>query len=78
LISWPTWPSKPSSTKPTCPPKPGLVDRRSSGAHTDMTLALMHASALALWPCLRQMAEAAQAHGEIGRPLRAELGPDRP
>jgi triphosphoribosyl-dephospho-CoA synthase len=55
-------------------PKPGLVDRRSSGAHSDMTLALMHASALALWPCLRQMAEAAQAHGAIGRPLRAELG----
>ena len=55
-------------------PKPGLVDRRSSGAHTDMTLALMHASALALWPCLRQMAEAAQAHGEVGQPLRAELG----
>ena len=55
-------------------PKPGLVDRRSSGAHADMTLAMMHASALALWPCLRQMAEAAQAHGEIGPPLRAELG----
>ncbi|HEK1011353.1 TPA: triphosphoribosyl-dephospho-CoA synthase [Pseudomonas putida] len=55
-------------------PKPGLVDRRSSGAHSDMSLALMHASALALWPCLRQMAEAAQAHGEIGVPLRAALG----
>jgi len=55
-------------------PKPGLVDRRSSGAHTDMTLPLMHASALSLWPCLRQMAEAAQYHGEIGQPLRTELG----
>ncbi|MFJ2983001.1 MULTISPECIES: triphosphoribosyl-dephospho-CoA synthase [unclassified Pseudomonas] len=55
-------------------PKPGLVDRRSSGAHSDMSLALMHASALALWPCLRQMAEAAHAHGEIGVPLRAALG----
>ncbi|MDZ3991474.1 triphosphoribosyl-dephospho-CoA synthase [Pseudomonas sp. Teo4] len=55
-------------------PKPGLVDRRSSGAHSDMSLSLMHASALALWPCLRQMAEAAQAHGEIGQPLRATLG----
>ncbi|WP_306290499.1 triphosphoribosyl-dephospho-CoA synthase, partial [Pseudomonas taiwanensis] len=42
-------------------PKPGLVDRRGNGAHHDMTLALMHASALALWPCLRNMAEAAQA-----------------
>lgn len=55
-------------------PKPGLVDRRSSGAHSDMTLALMHASALALWPCLRQMADAAQAHGEVGLALRIELG----
>ncbi|WP_313455196.1 triphosphoribosyl-dephospho-CoA synthase [Pseudomonas sp.] len=55
-------------------PKPGLVDRRSSGAHGDMSLALMHASALALWPCFRQMAQAAQRHGVIGQPLRAELG----
>ncbi|MBK5001446.1 triphosphoribosyl-dephospho-CoA synthase [Pseudomonas sp. S31] len=55
-------------------PKPGLVDRRSSGAHSDMTLALMHASALALWPCLRQMAEAAQAHGQVSQLLRADLG----
>ncbi|WDY55636.1 triphosphoribosyl-dephospho-CoA synthase [Pseudomonas sp. PSKL.D1] len=55
-------------------PKPGLVDRRSSGAHSDMTLALMHASALALWPCLRQMAEAGQTHGQITQPLRAALG----
>ncbi len=55
-------------------PKPGLVDRRGSGAHADMSLALMHASALALWPCLRQMAKAAHEHGEIGVPLRAALG----
>jgi len=55
-------------------PKPGLVDRRSNGAHTDMTLALMHASALALWPCLRQMAEAAEAIGGVGQPLRTALG----
>ena len=55
-------------------PKPGLVDRRSSGAHSDMSLALMHASALSLWPCLRQMAEAAEQHGQIGAPLRAALG----
>ncbi|MFJ4348930.1 triphosphoribosyl-dephospho-CoA synthase [Pseudomonas sp. NPDC089401] len=55
-------------------PKPGLVDRRSSGAHSDMTLALMHASALALWPCLRQMAASAVHHGQIGQPLRADLG----
>lgn len=55
-------------------PKPGLVDRRSSGAHTDMTLGLMHASALALWPCFRGMADAARHHAEIGQPLRAALG----
>ncbi|WP_176510981.1 triphosphoribosyl-dephospho-CoA synthase [Pseudomonas faucium] len=55
-------------------PKPGLVDRRSSGAHRDMSLPLMHASALALWPCLRQMAEAAEQHGAVGLPLRTALG----
>ena len=55
-------------------PKPGLVDRRSNGAHHDMTLALMHASAVALWPSLRNMAEAAQAIGQVGQPLRATLG----
>ncbi|MEN5036032.1 triphosphoribosyl-dephospho-CoA synthase [Pseudomonas sp. TWI929] len=55
-------------------PKPGLVDRRSNGAHSDMTLALMHASALALWPCLRNMAEAAQTAGTISQPLRTTLG----
>jgi len=55
-------------------PKPGLVDRRGSGAHGDMNLALMQASALSLWPCFRQMAEAAQAHGEIGPTLRKALG----
>ena len=55
-------------------PKPGLVDRRGNGAHRDMNLALMQASALALWPCFRQMAEAAQAHACIGLPLRAALG----
>ena len=55
-------------------PKPGLVDRRSNGTHPDMSLALMHASALSLWPCLRQMAEAAQTFGEISQPLRASLG----
>lgn len=55
-------------------PKPGLVDRRGSGAHADMSLSMMHASALALWPCLRAMAEAAQAHATIGVPLRTALG----
>ncbi|MDH4549277.1 triphosphoribosyl-dephospho-CoA synthase [Pseudomonas sp. DCB_BI] len=55
-------------------PKPGLVDRRSNGAHSDMTLGLMHASALALWPCLRNMAEAAHTLGSISQTLRASLG----
>ncbi|WP_375740903.1 triphosphoribosyl-dephospho-CoA synthase [Pseudomonas boanensis] len=55
-------------------PKPALVDRRGSGAHSDLHLGLMHASALALWPCFKAMAEAAQAHGEIGQPLREALG----
>ena len=34
-------------------PKPGLVDRRGSGAHTDLHLGLMHASALACGPVSR-------------------------
>ncbi|MBT8767705.1 triphosphoribosyl-dephospho-CoA synthase [Metapseudomonas boanensis] len=55
-------------------PKPALVDRRGGGAHSDLHLGLMHASALALWPCFKAMAEAAQVHGEIGQPLREALG----
>ena len=55
-------------------PKPGLVDQRGSGAHTDLHLGLMHASALALWPSFKAMAEAAQQRGEIGLQLREELG----
>jgi triphosphoribosyl-dephospho-CoA synthase len=55
-------------------PKPALVDRRGSGAHDDLHLGLMHASALSLWPCFKQMAEAAQEHGEVGQPLREALG----
>ncbi len=55
-------------------PKPGLVDRRGSGAHTDLHLGLMHASALALWPSFKAMAEAAQQRGEINLHLREDLG----
>lgn len=55
-------------------PKPALVDRRGSGAHGDLHLGLMHASALSLWPCFREMAEAAAGFGEIGLPLREALG----
>ncbi|MGY4532171.1 triphosphoribosyl-dephospho-CoA synthase [Pseudomonas sp. TE3786] len=55
-------------------PKPGLVDRRGNGAHQDLHLGLMHASALALWPTFKEMADAALAFAEIGLPLREALG----
>lgn len=55
-------------------PKPALVDRRSSGAHTDLHLGLMHASALALWPAFKEMAEAAVEMGEINQRLREAIG----
>ncbi|MGE8361437.1 triphosphoribosyl-dephospho-CoA synthase [Pseudomonas sp.] len=55
-------------------PKPGLVDRRGSGAHTDLHLGLMHASALSLWPTFGAMAEAAQVTGEVCPFLREALG----
>ncbi|WP_443190435.1 triphosphoribosyl-dephospho-CoA synthase [Pseudomonas indica] len=55
-------------------PKPALVDRRGSGAHRDLSLGLMHASALALWPMFREMAEAAGEAGAIDQPLREALG----
>jgi triphosphoribosyl-dephospho-CoA synthase len=37
-------------------PKPGLVDRRGAGAHTDLSLAIMRRSALAIEPYFRHMA----------------------
>lgn len=55
-------------------PKPALVDRRGNGAHSDLHLGLMHASALALWPMFKAMAEAALEFGEVGLPLREALG----
>jgi triphosphoribosyl-dephospho-CoA synthase len=55
-------------------PKPALVDRRGNGAHTDLHLGLMHASALSLWPAFKEMAEAAIAFGEVGLPLREAIG----
>lgn len=55
-------------------PKPGLVDRRGNGAHNDLHLGLMHASAHALWPAFKAMAQAAQLFGEVGQPLREALG----
>lgn len=55
-------------------PKPALVDRRGNGAHSDLHLGLMHASALSLWPMFKAMAEAALELGEVGLPLREALG----
>jgi triphosphoribosyl-dephospho-CoA synthase len=55
-------------------PKPGLVDRRGSGAHSDLHLGLMHASAQSLWPAFAAMADAAQRLAEVGQPLRETLG----
>lgn len=55
-------------------PKPGLVDRRGSGAHHDLHLGLMHASAVALWPTFKAMADAALIAGEVSQPLRGILG----
>jgi len=55
-------------------PKPALVDRRGNGAHTDLHLGLMHASALSLWPAFKEMAEAAIEFGEVGLPLREAIG----
>src|SRR5580698_5189819 len=37
-------------------PKPGLVDRRSAGVHTDLSLAIMRRSAMAIEPYFREMA----------------------
>ena len=55
-------------------PKPALVDRRGNGAHTDLHLGLMHASALSLWPAFKEMAQAAIEIGEVGLPLREAIG----
>jgi triphosphoribosyl-dephospho-CoA synthase len=55
-------------------PKPALVDRRGNGAHTDLNLGLMHASALSLWPAFKEMAQAAIEFGEVGLPLREAIG----
>jgi triphosphoribosyl-dephospho-CoA synthase len=55
-------------------PKPALVDRRGNGAHTDLHLGLMHASALSLWPAFKEMAQAAVESGEVGVPLREAVG----
>jgi triphosphoribosyl-dephospho-CoA synthase len=55
-------------------PKPGLVDSRGRGAHTDLDLDLMCRSARALAPAFADMAEAAQAAGAPTLALRETLG----
>ena len=55
-------------------PKPGLVDRRSNGAHTDLNLGLMHSSAYALRQTFQDMAEAASAAKDLDQSLRETLG----
>jgi triphosphoribosyl-dephospho-CoA synthase len=55
-------------------PKPGLVDSRRNGAHTDLDFALMCRSAHALKPAFAAMAEAGRASGAPTLALRETLG----
>jgi triphosphoribosyl-dephospho-CoA synthase len=67
----------------TLSPKPGLVDSRNNGAHNDMNLEMMEASARSLKPYFSQMAMAGaettshqllrDAVGEIGRNAEAAM-----
>ena len=54
-------------------PKPGLVDRRGSGAHTDLSLDLMRHSAETIEPFFASMAIASSKR-PLSRLLRQELG----
>jgi triphosphoribosyl-dephospho-CoA synthase len=54
-------------------PKPGLVDRRGSGAHTDMDLDMLRASAEALRDAFTECASAAREF-PVGPDLRAVIG----
>jgi triphosphoribosyl-dephospho-CoA synthase len=54
-------------------PKPGLVDRRGSGAHTDLSLGLMRYSAETIEPFFASMAVASSKR-PLSRLLREELG----
>ncbi|SPL71128.1 triphosphoribosyl-dephospho-CoA synthase [Acinetobacter stercoris] len=55
-------------------PKPALVDRRGSGAHTDLTLPLMEQSARSLFPMFEAMALEAMQASCIDRDLREKVG----
>jgi triphosphoribosyl-dephospho-CoA synthase len=54
-------------------PKPGLVDRRSSGSHHDLSLELLINSACVLEPYFQRMAEEAQRE-QVPTRLRKVLG----
>jgi triphosphoribosyl-dephospho-CoA synthase len=53
-------------------PKPGLVDRRGTGAHSDLSLAIMRTSAFAIEPYLREMA-LISGRNYPSQPLRERL-----
>jgi len=53
-------------------PKPGLVDRRGAGAHSDLSLAIMSCSAFAIEPYFREMATVSQGSYPC-QPLREQL-----
>lgn len=53
-------------------PKPGLVDRRGSGAHTDLSLEMMRRSAVAIEPYFVQMALASRG-AQPGQSIRERL-----
>jgi triphosphoribosyl-dephospho-CoA synthase len=53
-------------------PKPGLVDRRGTGAHSDLSLAIMRRSAFAIEPYLREMA-LISGRNYPSQPLRERL-----
>jgi triphosphoribosyl-dephospho-CoA synthase len=53
-------------------PKPGLVDRRGSGSHTDLSLDRMRSSARTIAPYFAKMAFAAEA-APMGQALRATV-----
>ena len=53
-------------------PKPGLVDRRGSGAHSDLSLELMRRSATALEPYFAVIASCSQTR-DLDSDLRSDL-----
>ena len=53
-------------------PKPGLVDRRGAGAHTDLSLSIMQSSAFTIEPYFREMAFISEG-AHPSQALREEL-----